>query len=182
MSLNSRALASAAMVLTLAACATQINPPAPAALPAATATTRPLPFKGKLVDADPDEVPPALAGAISDSSPITFHYREELQHDHDTYPLWMTGLNPGTYLGMPTGSYGVTAFATLSITEGSKVLADYTAQEHVTGKYGLYYGPTYEELEHQARDAVRRQIDDSLYKDLARLSGAIDAAKDSLTE
>ena len=81
-----------------------------------------LPFKGKLIDGDPADLPPAVAGALSDSGPIGFNYREELTHDHYTVPLALSAFDPLTYVGYPLGNYGVTAFASLAITDGPRVL------------------------------------------------------------
>ena len=47
----------------------------------------PLPFKGKLISGDKDELPPAVAMSLSDDSPVTFTYREELTHDDYHVPL-----------------------------------------------------------------------------------------------
>src|ERR1700687_3949318 len=46
-----------------------------------------LPFRGKLLSGDPAELPPAVAMSLSDSSPVTFTYREELTHDDYHVPL-----------------------------------------------------------------------------------------------
>src|SRR6266849_6002512 len=40
----------------------------------------PLPFKGRLLEGDPNDVPPAVAMSLSSTSPVTFTYREELTH------------------------------------------------------------------------------------------------------
>ena len=52
----------------------------------------PLPFKGKLISGDKDELPPAIAMSLSDSSPVTFTYREELTHDDYHVPLAVSAL------------------------------------------------------------------------------------------
>jgi hypothetical protein len=144
--------------------------PAPAA-PAPMA----LPFKGKLIDGDPTDLPPAVAGALSDSGPIGFNYREELTHDHYTVPLALSAFDPLTYVGYPLGNYGVTAFASLAITDGPRVLGDYTAKVHVSRDYTLYYQPTYLELERDARAQVREKIDEQLNRDANRLAQAAQA-------
>jgi hypothetical protein len=132
----------------------------------------PLPFKGRLVDGDPKDLPPAVAAAISASGPVTFNYREELTHDHYTVPLALSAFDPLTYVGYPLGNYGVTAFASLGISEGDRVLGDYTAKVHLSRDYTLYYQPTYLELEHAARQQVREKIDQQLYRDAGRLAQA----------
>ena len=78
----------------------------------------PLPFKGKLLSGDPAELPPAVAMSLSDSSPVTFTYREELTHDDYHIPLLLSAVDPGSWVGNPTGDIGVTAFASLSISCG----------------------------------------------------------------
>src|SRR6266851_2630113 len=70
-----------------------------------------LPFKGRLVEGDPSDVPPAVAMSLSSNSPVTFTYREELTHDDYHVPLIVSALDPGNWVGTPLGDYGVTAFA-----------------------------------------------------------------------
>ncbi len=132
----------------------------------------PLPFKGRLLDGNPRTLPPAVAASLSDSSDIVFNYREELTHDHYTVPLALSAFDPLTYVGYPLGNYSVTAFASLGISKGDKVLGDYTAKVHLTRDYTLYYQPTYIELEHAAKAAVRQKIDEQLYRDSGRLAQA----------
>jgi hypothetical protein len=129
-----------------------------------------LPFKGRLLGVPPSEAPPAIALSISDSSPIIFSYREELSHEHHTVPMVWSALNPLTYLGAPTGSTGVTAFADLSISDGDRVIGDYTAVVHAEADYSIFSGESYRELDRQARAQVRREIDDKVFDDLARLT------------
>ncbi|MGO9058077.1 MAG: hypothetical protein ACLQU2_11960 [Candidatus Binataceae bacterium] len=131
-----------------------------------------LPFKGRLVDGDPSDLPPAVAAALSDSGTVTFNYREELTHDHYTVPLALSAFDPLTYVGYPLGRYGVTAFASLGISQGDRVIGDYTAKVHVSRDYTLYYQPTYVELERAARKQVRQKIDEKLYRDSGRLAQA----------
>jgi hypothetical protein len=133
---------------------------------------RPLPFKGRLVDGDPDELPPAVAMSLSNTSTVTFSYREELTHDEYHIPLIVSALDPVTYFGAPLGDYGVTAFASLSITDGDRILGDYTAKAYVSKSYTLYSEPTHAELERAARAAVRERIDQKLYRDANRLAQA----------
>jgi len=134
---------------------------------------RPLPFNGRLVDGDASELPPAVAMSLSDSSNVTFSYREELTHDEYHIPLLLSALDPVTYIGAPLGDYGVTAFASLSILEGDRVLGDYTAKAHVSKSYSLYSEPTHAELDRAARAAVREKIDQKLYSDSDRLAQAV---------
>jgi hypothetical protein len=136
-----------------------------------------LPFKGKLIDGDPHDLPPAVAAALSESGPVTFNYREELTHDHYTVPLALSAFDPLTYVGYPLGNYTVTAFASLGISEGDRVLGDYTAKARITRDYTLYYQPTYVELERAARAAVRKKIDDQIYQDAGRLAQEYAAAQ-----
>lgn len=136
-------------------------------------SARPLPFKGRLIDSDPSEVPPAVALSLSHTSTITFAYREELSHDEYHIPLIVSAFDPVTYVGAPLGDYGVTAFASLSILDGDRILGDYTAKAHVTKSYSLYSEPTHQELERAARSAVRATIDQKLYRDAAQLAAAV---------
>jgi len=141
--------------------------------PVAEASAQPLPFKGRLVDGDPSELPPAVAMSLSQGSTVTFAYREELTHDEYHIPLIFSAFYPVTYLGAPLGDYGVTAFASLSIVEGARVLGDYTAKAHVAKSYSLYSEPTHQELDRAARIAVRETIDKKLYRDAAQLAAAM---------
>jgi hypothetical protein len=182
-----------ALSVTLAACSAQgyansfsapIGAP-PATSASAESTTPPqpetapvpLPFKGRLLDGNPKVLPPAVAASLSDSSNIVFNYREELSHDHYTVPLALSAFDPLTYVGYPLGNYSVTAFASLGISQGDRVLGDYTAKVHLTRDYTLYYQPTYIELEHAAKAAVRQKIDDQLYRDANRLAQAAAAGE-----
>jgi hypothetical protein len=145
-------------------------------LPATSAAVRPLPFKGRLSEGDPDELPPAVAMSLADNAPVTFIYREELTHDEYHIPLAVSALDPVTYFGAPLGDYGVTAFASLAIVNGKKVIADYTAKAHVTKSFTLYSEPTHAELERSARAAVRDKIDQILYRDIDLLARSVSGA------
>lgn len=142
---------------------------------------RPLPFKGKLIDGDPNEVPPIIAMSLSHTSTITFAYREEVSHDEYHIPLLVSAFDPVTYIGAPLGDYGVTAFASLSIVDGDRILGDYTAKAHVTKSYSLYSEPTHQELERAARKAVRASIDQKLYRDSAQLAAAANSQGSAAT-
>ncbi|MGH7932045.1 MAG: hypothetical protein ACREQN_02640 [Candidatus Binataceae bacterium] len=137
------------------------------------APAKPLPFRGRLVNGDVNELPPAVAMSLSDTSPVTFSYREELTHDEHHIPLIVTALDPVTYAGAPLGDYGVTAFASLSVVEGDRILGDYTAKAYVSRSYSLYSEPTHRELEEAARAEVRHRIDQKLYRDADRLAQAV---------
>jgi hypothetical protein len=141
-----------------------------------------LPFKGKLTQGDPSQLPPAVAMSLTNDSPIQFSYREELTHDEYHIPRVFTALDPVTYVGAPLGDYGVTAFASLTITQGDKVLGDYTAKAHVSKSYTLYSEPTHAELDDAARAAVRDKIDDQLYRDRAKLAADSAAPPGRLAE
>jgi hypothetical protein len=135
--------------------------------------TRALPYKGHLAEGgDPAELPSAIAAALSNDAPLTFSYREELSHDEYHIPMIISALDPVTYAGSPLGDYGVTAFASLKIFEGDKVLGDYTAKAHVSKSYNLYSEPKHSELERAAREAVRERIDQKLYDDADRVARA----------
>src|ERR1700687_6514469 len=134
---------------------------------------QPLPFNGRLIDGDPSELPPAVAMSLSQNSAITFAYREELTHDEYHIPLVVSAFDPVTYVGAPLGDLGVTAFASLSIVDGDRVLGDYTAKVHVSKSYSLYSEPTHTAVEQAARAAVRERIDQKLYRDADRLAQAI---------
>ena len=138
-----------------------------------TAPARMLPYKGRLVDSDPAELPPALAAAISKDAPLTFTYREELTHDEYHIPMLFSAIDPVTYFGSPLGDYGVTASASLTISEGDRVIADYTAKAHVQKSYNLYTEPKHSELERDARNAVRQRIEQKIFADADRVSHAV---------
>ena len=141
----------------------------------------PLPFKGKLLSGDPNELPPAVAMSLSDSSPVTFTYREELTHDDYHIPLLLSAVDPGSWVGNPTGDIGVTAFASLSITAGDTIIGDYTAKEHVSKSYSLYTQASHKEVDDAARVAVRQRLDQKIYADEARLAQAAASARKSPT-
>lgn len=155
----------------VAGCGVQQTPDALAEGPA-----HPLPFKGRLASGDASAVPPAVAMSLSGDSTVTFIYREELSHDDYHIPLIVTAFDPATYVGAPRGDIGVTAFASLSITDGDRVLGDYTAKVHISKSYTLYHEPTHLEVEEAARAAVREKIDQKLYRDESRLAEAFAAA------
>jgi len=75
-------------------------------------------------------------------------------------------------VGAPLGDYGVTATATLTISEGNRILADYTAKAHVEKSFNLYSQPKHSELEREAREAVRRRIEQKLFADADRVSNS----------
>src|SRR5271166_2052477 len=141
----------------------------------------PLPFKGKLLSGDPNELPPAVAMSLSDSSPVTFTYREELTHDDYHIPLLLSAVDPGSWVGNPTGDIGVTAFASLSISEGDTIIGDYTAKEHVSKSYSLYTQASHKEVDDAARIAVRQRLDQKIYADEARLAQAAASARNTPT-
>ncbi len=156
----------------------QTDTPAPVAqFPVAA-----LPFKGKLTQGDPNQLPPSVARSLTNDSPIQFSYREELTHDEYHIPRLFTALDPVTYVGAPLGDYGVTAFASLTITQDDKVLGDYTAKAHVSKSYTLYSEPTHAELDDAARAAVRQKIDDQLYRDRQKLAEDSAAPRGRLAE
>jgi hypothetical protein len=174
-----------------------LPPPTPASVPPSQSVTsaagsspsqhvaapqRALPFRGKLVEGNPDELPPAVAAALSTNTPITFAYREQLTHDEYHIPLMLSALDPVTYAGAPLGDYGVTAFASLTVRQGDTVLGAYTAKAHVSKSYSLYAEPTHRELEQAARTEVRDKIDQRLDRDADRIAGIIDHAADHKTE
>ncbi|HYA36198.1 MAG TPA: hypothetical protein VEF03_11300 [Candidatus Binataceae bacterium] len=136
----------------------------------------PLPYKGRLVQGDPDELPPSVRASLSDSSPLQFSYREDLTHDEHHTPLIISALNPATYAGASLGEYEVTAFASFSIADGARVLGDYTAKVSVSSKYSLYSEPTHREVEREARDAVRKEIDAQVHRDQAHVLAQISAS------
>lgn len=141
----------------------------------------PLPFKGRLIAGDPAELPPAVAMSLSITSSVTFSYREELTHDDYHVPLIVSALDPANLAGAPLGDIGVTAFASLSISDGDRILGDYTAKEHVSKSYNMYSQPTHKEVDDAARAAVRNRIDQKLYRDEARLADAVARAGKSPT-
>ena len=88
---------------------------------------------------------------------MTFTYREELTHDDYHVPLIVSALDPANLVGAPLGDIGTTAFASLSISDGDRILGDYTAKEHVSKSYNMYSQPTHKEVDDAARAAVRQQ-------------------------
>jgi hypothetical protein len=141
----------------------------------------PLPFKGRLIEGDPQEVPPAVAMSLSSNSPVTFTYREELTHDDYREPKYITAFDPASLIGSPVGEVGVTAFASLSISDGDTILGDYTAKEHVSKSFSIYSQATHKEVDDAARAAVRQKIDQKLFSDEARLAQAVAGAGKSPT-
>ena len=133
-----------------------------------------LPFKGRLVDGNPNELPPMVARSLDAGSPVTFAYSEELTHDDYHIPLIISALDPVTYVGAPLGDFGVTAFATLTIFDHDRVIGDYTAKTHVSRSYNLYHEPTHHEVEEAARAAVRQKINTQLAQDSQRLGKALE--------
>src|SRR5215472_4268237 len=159
----------------LAGCYLQV-PVTQTITPTEAPSSHPLPFKGKLLSGNANELPPAIAMSLSPDSPISFSYREELTHNEYHIPLAVTALDPVTYLGAPLGDYGVTVFASLSIFDGNRVLGDYTAKAFVSKSYTLYSEPTHKELEQAARSRVRQEIEQKLYRDQDRLAKAVASA------
>jgi hypothetical protein len=157
---------------TVLGCSLQV-PVSQTVAPSDPLVERPLPFKGRLVSGNANELPPAVAMSLSPQSPITFSYREEVTHDEYHIPLAVTALDPVTYFGAPLGDYGVTAFASLSIFNGDRVLGDYTAKAFVSKSYTLYSEPTHKELEQAARSSVRQKIEEKLYRDQERLAKSV---------
>src|SRR6516225_5314306 len=172
--------ASVSVALFLAAsalgCSVQV-PVSQTVAPAEPLAEHPLPFKGKLVSGNANELPAAVALSLSPDSPISFSYREELTHNEYHIPLAVTALDPVTYFGAPLGDYGVTAFASLSIFDGDRVLGDYTAKAFVSRSYTLYSEPTHKELEQEARSSVRQKIEEKLYQDQPRLAQEVAIAQ-----
>lgn len=164
-----------AIAIGAAGCAIQQATPPPA--PPTVAEAHALPFKGRLLSGDPNELPPAVAMSLAKDSPVAFIYREELSHDDYHKPLAFTALDPVTYAGAPVGDIGVTVFASLAITDGDRVLGDYTAKVRVSKSYTIYNEPTHKEVEEAARAAVRDKIDQKLYRDQARLAYEVSAAQ-----
>src|SRR3954452_10846200 len=153
-----------ALVFAGGACSIQV-PVSQTTAPVEQVTEHPLPFKGKLVSGDPNQLPGAVAMSLSPDAPITFSYREEIKHDEYHIPLAFSALDPVTYFGAPLGDYGVKAFASLSIFEGDRILVEYKAKAFVSKPYTLYSEPTHKELEQAARAAVRQKIDGQIYRD-----------------
>jgi hypothetical protein len=163
------------MAATAMGCSLQV-PVSQTVVPAEPLAEHPLPFKGRLVSGNANELPPAVAMSLSPDSPISFSYREELTHSEYHIPLAVTALDPVTYFGAPLGDYGVTAFASLSIFDGNQALGDYTAKAFVSKSYTLYSEPTHKELEQEACTSVRRKIEEKLYRDQQRLAEAVASA------
>ena len=146
----------------------------PGGAPAARSSTaaRPLPFKGRLLDGNPAQLPPVVAMSLTEQSQITFSYREELTHEEQHVPMILSAIDPLTYAGHPMGEYGVIAVASLSIFYGGRLIGDYKAQTRVTKPYSMYVQPTHWELDDAVRVAVREKIDRELHADSARLAAA----------
>lgn len=176
--LSGLATVSAALLLAAIApgCSLQV-PVSQTVAPTTAIVEHPLPFKGRLVSGNVNELPPAIAMSLSPDSPVSFSYREELTHNEYHVPLAVTALDPVTYLGAPLGDYGVTASASLSIFDGNRVLGDYTAKAFVSKSYTLYSEPTHKELEQAARTSVRQKIEEKLYRDQDLLAQEIASAQ-----
>jgi hypothetical protein len=144
----------------------------PTGPPEAQSAARPLPFKGRLLDGDPAQLPPVVAMSLANQSQITFSYREELTHEERHTPMILSAIDPLTYAGYPMGEDGVIAVASLSIFYGGRLIGDYKAQTRVTRPYSMYVQPTHRELDDAARVGVREKIDRKLYADSARLAVA----------
>ena len=164
------------LAVTAPGCSLQV-PVSQTVVPSAPIAEHPLSFKGRLVSGNANELPPAIAMSLSPDSKISFSYREELTHNEYHIPLAVTALDPVTYLGAPLGDYGVTAFASLSIFDGNRVLGDYTAKAFVSKSYTLYAEPTHKELEQEARSSVRQKIEEKLYQDQPRLAQEVAIAQ-----
>jgi len=132
-----------------------------------------LPFKGRLIGGDPDNLPPAIAMSLARDSQITFSYREELTHDEHHAPMLLSALDPLSYAGYPMGEYEVTASASLLISDGDRVIGGYTASSRIAKPYSLFSEPTHRELDEAARAAVRQAIDRKLYDDAGRLAESV---------
>jgi len=103
---------------------------------------------------------------------------EQVKQGHYTVPVAL-GLvtSPAILLGAPLGQYTVNAKAHLLITdESGREIGKYDAQAEVSRWYGLYYGSGFRDLEREARQAVRRVIDEALYRDATRLQAIKPAA------
>jgi hypothetical protein len=133
---------------------------------------RPLPFKGRLVSGNPDQLPPIVAMSLTDDSPVTFTYREELTHEEHHRSMLRAALEDLTFSHQPMGEFVVTAFASLSISDSGRPIGDYTAQTRITRSYGMYSQPTHKELDDAARAAVRQEIDRKLEAEMPRLAGS----------
>ena len=145
-------------------------PPVPVAQSSMPA--RPLPFKGRLIDGNPAQLPPAVAMSLTSQSQITFFYREELTHEEHHAPMILSAIDPLTYAGYPMGEYDVTAVASLSIFNGGHLIGDYRVETRITKSYSMYNQPTHRELDDAARVAVRESIDRKLDADWAHLAAA----------
>jgi len=152
-------------------CAEQ-QPQEPPPLVADTSSLRPLPFKGRLVSGNPNQLPPIVAMSLSENSPITFSYREELTHEEHHTPMILSALENLAFLSNPTGEYVVTALASLSISNGGEPIGDYTAQTRIARPYGMYSQPTHKELDDAARAAVRQEIDRKLEAEMPKLAAS----------
>jgi hypothetical protein len=176
---------SAALILiaTLVGCATatpptrsvQVGAPDGQASAIVPPASTPLPFKGRLIEGDPGDLPPAVVTALAPDAELSFAYHENLTHDEYHIPLVLSAFDPGTYVGAPLGDYAVTAFASLTITRGDTVLGNYTAKVRVAKSYSIYSEPTHREVEEAARAEVRARIDERLYSDANRVAALIAA-------
>src|SRR5262249_11453858 len=124
-------------------------------------------------EGDPGELPPAVAKSLAANAPLTFSYREELTHDESHTPMIKSAFDPATYAGTALGKFEVTAFASLTIYDGDRVVGDYTAQAQASKSYNLYAEPKHSEVERAALAAVRDRIDQKLHADADRIAHAI---------
>jgi hypothetical protein len=164
-----RLIAILMFALAIPGCATQPPPVSPSS----SVPTRPLPFKGRLREGNPQDLPPAVAISLDPNSPISFSYREELTHEDQHRSMMVAGFDPRSYFGHPIGEYAVTASAMLAIYDGDRLIAVFAAQARAQQSYTMYSQPTHREVEDQARAEVRDQIDLKLYRDYARLARSL---------
>lgn len=134
---------------------------------------RPLGFAARLVEGNVKALPSAVAAAMDPASDVSFRYTERAhQADNEVPVVLVLILSPVYLMGVPTGSYSVTAFAELAVSRGSREIARYQAEAKVSRLYGLYYGSTLRDLEDQARAQVRVAINDALYRNAEQLATA----------
>jgi hypothetical protein len=132
-----------------------------------------LPFRGHLVDSDPSELPPSLTAALADSGNVTLRYREAVEHRHEHVPEGLALiLGIPFLLGVPLGTDGVSAHATLSAAVDGRSPTPYRADADVSRRYGLYYGSTFKELDREARRVARQAIDEQVCADPSLAGGA----------
>jgi hypothetical protein len=130
----------------------------------------PLPFKARVVDSIPGQLPDGVRSVLDESAPLAVRYREEVAHGHWEVPFGVVFAVPIVFLFAPMGGYQVTAHAVLEANDSVAEVGRYEATAEVSRSYGIFYGSTFHELEQEARASARRVVDREVCNDAERLA------------